>query len=326
MSNRQIIYYGVCLAVSIGGGGILLYAILPSGTAEYSRDAVHWTPPEIRLLPPGEEADQVKYGRELIVNTSAYFGPKGIISRGANGMNCGNCHLDGGTRMNANNFSAVASTYPKFRKRSGIVETIEFRINDCFLRSMNGSQINPSGREMKAIVAYIKWLGKDVTKDITPIGAGIPEVPFLDRTADPNRGRLIFRTYCMRCHQENGQGLLNADSSGFLYPPLWGNKSFNVSAGMYRISRIAAFAKHNMPFRAIPSLPQLSDEDAWDVAAYIVAQERPVKFFEGDWPEIGSKPVDYPFGPFSDTFPSWRHKFGPFKDLKKTGTVRKSHS
>jgi len=38
-----------------------------------------------------------KYGRELIENTSYYLGPKGIVTQITNGMNCQNCHLNGGT-------------------------------------------------------------------------------------------------------------------------------------------------------------------------------------------------------------------------------------
>jgi thiosulfate dehydrogenase len=65
------------------------------------------------------EDTMVVYGRELIENTAYYFGPKGTIAAITNGMNCQNCHLDGGTLPWANNYSAVVSTYPKFRDRSG---------------------------------------------------------------------------------------------------------------------------------------------------------------------------------------------------------------
>ncbi|SEN97882.1 thiosulfate dehydrogenase, partial [Flavobacterium sinopsychrotolerans] len=32
---------------------------------------------------------------------------------------------------------------------------------------------------------------------------------------------------------------------------------------------------------------------------------------------ISKKPVDHPFGPFSDRFTEIQHKFGPFKPIKE---------
>ena len=78
-----------------------------------------WIAPPLWELPGGEEGNQIKYGRALIANTSNYFGPKGIISSAGNGMNCQNCHLEAGTKPWGNNYSAVYSTYPRFRERSG---------------------------------------------------------------------------------------------------------------------------------------------------------------------------------------------------------------
>ena len=107
------------------------------------------------------------------------------------------------------------------------------------------------------------------------------------------------------------------DSTGYIYPPLWGPHSFNVSAGLYRISRLAAFIKYNMPFGPAQMPPQLSDEDAWDVAAFIISQPRDEKRFPYDWPKIETKPVDYSFGPYADDFSEQQHKYGPFIPIKE---------
>ncbi|MCB0768664.1 MAG: cytochrome C, partial [Flavobacteriales bacterium] len=56
----------------------------------------------------------------------------------------------------------------------------------------------------------------------------------------------------------------------------------------------------------------LTDEEAWDVAAFVNSQPRPVKDLTGDWPDISKKPIDHPFGPYSDTFTETQHKYGPF--------------
>ena len=59
--------------------------------------------------------------------------------------------------------------------------------------------------------------------------------------------------------------------------------------------------------------PQLSNEEAWDVAAYVNSQQRPSKDLAKDWPNIKKKPFDHPFGPYSDGLSETHHKYGPWK-------------
>jgi thiosulfate dehydrogenase len=276
-----------------------------------------WHAPDINLVPHTSEGDMIRYGRELIVNTSKYFGPKGIVAPITNGMNCQNCHIEAGTRAFGNSFSAVASTYPKYRPRSGRIESIEFRIKECMERSLDGQSTDSLSREMKAMIAFFKWIGKDVKSGVKPAGSGIVVIPFINRAADPQKGKIIFENSCQRCHGSNGEGVMFPDSTGYMYPPLWGPHSFNVSAGLYRISSLASFIKYNMPFGPTQLPPQLTDDDAWDVAAFIISQPRPSKIFKEDWPDISKKPVDHPFGPFADGFSEEQHKYGPFKPINE---------
>src|SRR5215203_2560770 len=53
-----------------------------------------WSPPDFNEVSPGQSGDLVRYGRELITNTSFYLGPRGIVSQITNGMNCQNCHME----------------------------------------------------------------------------------------------------------------------------------------------------------------------------------------------------------------------------------------
>jgi len=283
-----------------------------------------WQAPDINLLPHDKEGELIRYGRELIVNTSTYLGPKGTIAALTNGMNCQNCHIEAGAKSFGNSFAAVASTYPKYRDRSGKIESIEFRIKECLERSLNGNTIDSNSKEMKAMVAYFKWIGKDVKHGEKPVGSGIVEIPFINRVADPQKGKNVFINNCQRCHGANGEGILFPDSTGYIYPPLWGEHSFNVSAGLYRISRLASFIKYNMPFDLTQSQPTLSDEDAWDVAAYIVSQPRTEKRFMYDWPKIETKPVDYPFAPYADAFSEQQHKYGPFLPIQQAKEKQKT--
>ena len=71
-----------------------------------------------------ENGNIIRYGYELIAHTSKYLGPKGTVLQTTNGMNCQNCHLEAGTKPWGLNYGSVYSTYPKFRERSGGLETI----------------------------------------------------------------------------------------------------------------------------------------------------------------------------------------------------------
>ena len=71
-----------------------------------------------------------------------------------------------------------------------------------------------------------------------------------------------------------------------------------------------------MPFGTSYKKPYLSNEQAWDVAAYINSRPRPAfKELQKDWPDISGKSVDYPFGPYIDSFSESQHKYGPFNPI-----------
>jgi thiosulfate dehydrogenase len=276
-----------------------------------------WQAPDWAGVDTEPNADEIKYGKELIANTAEYLGPKGKVRKMSNGMNCQNCHLQAGAAPLGNNYSAVAATYPKVRARSGQSEDIQKRINDCFERSLNGKALENNSKEMVAMVAYIQWLGKDVPKGESPKGSGLYEVPLLDRAADPIKGKTVYDNLCQSCHMAEGQGMPKPDGTGHIYPPLWGENSYNDGAGLYRISRFAGYVKANMPLGATYENPILTDAESWDLAAYVNSMARPKKDITKDWPDIAKKPMDHPFGPFSDEFSEEQHKFGPFKPIKE---------
>jgi thiosulfate dehydrogenase len=278
--------------------------------------AMFWQSPDASEIENETNKIQILYGKDLIVNTAVYFGEKGRVNAGAtNGMNCQNCHLEAGTKTFGNNYGSVASTYPKYRARSGAIENLYKRVNDCFERSLNGQSLDSNSKEMQAIVAYIQWLGKDVEKGKKAVGSGFKDMALLDRAANSDKGLLVYSEKCQSCHQKNGLGLMNGDKTAFTYPPLWGPKSYNNGAGLYRLSNFAKYVKYNMPLGASHVSPQLSDEEAWDVAAFVNSQARPKKDISKDWPKIEEKPFDHPFGPFSDGFNENQHKYGPFKAI-----------
>ena len=298
---------------------VILNGISPDGDKRplYIPDKQVSIVPSIYELSNSAADDLIRYGKQLIDSTSRYFGPHGIVASITNGLNCQNCHRQSGTKLYTNNFLAVASTYPKFRERSGRLESIEWRINECMQRSLNGEAIDSLSKEMRAMVAYINWTGKNVKKNVKAEGAGTQELTFLNRAADPSAGSVIFASKCSSCHGKNGEGIKSFDSVGYIYPPLWGQNSYAVSAGMFRLSKLASFVKHNMPLGATYTDPLLTNEEAWDVAAYINSQPHPMKMFASDWPVLKTKPVDYPYAPYTDGFSEKQHKYGPFEPIKK---------
>src|SRR5580704_12234939 len=226
-----------------------------------------WAAPDSNTIPANDSGQLIRYGKKLISATARYFGPGGSLGHNSNGMNCQNCHLDAGTKAWAGNFGAVAALYPRFSDRRGSHETINQRITDCFERSMNGEAPDSNSREMKAMNAYISWLGKDVMKGKKPAGAGLEILSFIERPADPQRGKILYQQKCQSCHGLNGEGQPDSIAE-YRYPPLWGDHSYNTAGGLYRLSKFAGFVKDNMPFGSNYSNEQLTDDEAWDLAAF----------------------------------------------------------
>lgn len=285
-----------------------------------------WEAPNPDAIADTTSKSSILYGKELIAHTSKYLGPKGSVLQISNGLNCQNCHLDAGTRPYGNNYGSVASTYPKFRARSGSSENIYKRVNDCFERSLNGSSLDTLGKEMQAIKSYIVYLGSNVEKGKKAEGSGFKDLAFLDRAANPENGKIVYTQKCQSCHQANGEGTLLADGNEYAFPPLWGKSSYNDAAGLYRITNFAKYVKYNMPLGATHDNVLLSDDESWDVAAYVNSQPRPHKNVPKDWPDISKKPIDHPFGPYADKFSQDQHKYGPWSPIAEERKTKESQN
>jgi thiosulfate dehydrogenase len=197
-----------------------------------------------------------------------------------NSLRCASCHLNEGLQANAMPWVGAYARFPQYRARSGKVDLIEDRINDCFLRSMNGRALNPVGRDMRDIVSYFAFLSNGLPVGADMEGQGLPRLQAMP--GDPARGAVVFSSTCVRCHGANGQGTA-------LAPPLWGPKSYNVGAGMARIITAASFIHALMP---IDRAQRLTPQQAFDVASYINTRPRPnFPPKAHDWPH-GGKPPD----------------------------------
>ena len=278
--------------------------------------------PDPSTLPKGQWKDAVLYGRKLIVETYSVVGPavtnKAMRFAGVN-LSCQNCHLDAGTQQFGLPLIGVFGLYPAYMGREDQVRTLEERINGCFERSMNGRALPVGGKEMKALLAYMQFLSSGVPVGIPLKGRGTPTLSLMARAADPKRGAEVYQRNCSACHQADGQGQRNGvagDAKGYQYPPLWGPDSFNDGAGMHRLMASASFIHANMPFGTVFNAPVISNEDAWDVSAYINSRPRPHRAnLDLDYPNRARKPVDAPFPPFADKFPLVQHRLGPFQPI-----------
>jgi thiosulfate dehydrogenase len=283
-------------------------------------DLTQRNPPDIAAVGDDPFGKLVKYGHALFTNTPNEIGP-GVADPAkhfaGNNLACQSCHLQGGTQSYAMPMLGIWGQFPQYRGREGDVDSIEDRINGCMERSMNGRALPLESREMKAFSSYMRWLSTGVPAGAKLVGAGTMRINEPDRAADPARGAQIYAQSCSACHGENGAGVRAQQGLGYQFPPLWGSDSFNNGAGMSRLLTAAAYAKHNMPLGTRFDAPLLTDEEAYDVAGYIVSQKRPQKpGLDKDYPVRLQKPVDTPYGPYADGFPAEQHKLGPFGPIR----------
>jgi thiosulfate dehydrogenase len=283
-------------------------------------DLTRWTPPDISTVGDDPFGELIKYGHRLFTNAANEIGPvvSDVSKRLAgNNLACGNCHLQAGTQPFAMPMIGVWGQFPQYRAREGAVVTLEERINGCMQRSLHGRALPLDSREMKAFSAYMRWLSEGVPDGAKLLGAGTLQIKEPTRASDPGRGAEIYAQVCAACHGANGLGRRAQNGLGYQFPPLWGPDSYNNGAGMSRLLTLAAYARHNMPLGTAYDAPVLTDEQAYDVAGYIVSRERPKKSnLEEDFPIRLQKPIDTPYGPYADSFPAEQHVLGPFGPIR----------
>ena len=328
----------VVFALAIGGAavvaGLRYSAVAPGGSSDAASPTAPANSGEERPRPPRAVTDVPEqatedYGRRLVSQTVELLGPDhpDPARRYSGGrLNCASCHLATGTDPGTLALLQTAEHYPRFSGRAGTMTDVEDRINECMQRSMNGTPLPLDSPEMIAIAAYLRSLGSRYAA----MGASLkkatepPAFKTPARAASVAAGRTVYDARCSVCHGGDGLGLLATGdrAKGYLFPPLWGADSFNNGAGMHRVLTAARFIKARMPLGEAT----LTDDEAFDVAAFINAQPRPeMPNLEADYPDKAAKPVDNPYGPFADEFPLEQHRLGPFqpidahyKALKKT--------
>lgn len=239
----------------------------PAPTGEY------FQPPSRDEWPDGAFGDAVRRGAAIFRDTPTHAG-KYV----GNGLACANCHINNGRQPNSAPLWAAWVRYPAYRRKNDHVNSMEERIRGCFTYSMNaqaseaGHPPEPGSPLLTDLQAYMFWLATGAPTGKNMAGRGYPKLDKPAKGYDASRGQAIYEQQCALCHGEAGQGTKLADGR-YAFPPLWGKDAYNWGAGMHRVNTAAGFIKANMPLGKPNSL---SDQQAWDVAAYINSHERPV--------------------------------------------------
>lgn len=234
--------------------------------------AASFAPPPATSIPAGPDGDAIRRGQQIFAATAAHARP--FVG---NGLTCSNCHLDDGRKADAAPMWAAWVSYPAYRAKNGRVNTMEDRIRDCFTYSMNapGSPSGgppPLGSDIyRDLESYFAWLATGLPTGKAPSGRGYVKLAATPLGHDPVRGEQVFAGQCASCHGADGQGQASAGGT-YAIPPLSGPHSYNWGAGMAGVASAAGFIKVNMPYGQGNTL---SDQQAWDVAAFLDSRERP---------------------------------------------------
>lgn len=283
----------IAMTIVLGFSVFFLYVLNPndppavsllteSTAAQVEKSDHPYLPPSTDEVPAGDAGELIKLGEKLHNQTSTVL--DGYVG---NTLSCASCHADGGVDSSLD-LVGISKTYPQYNPRAGREVTLQERINGCFKRSMNGKPLPPDSKEMAAMVAYYTYISMNVPD-------GTRERPWakLSRsegdlaTVNIDEGRELYNKACITCHGEDGSG-------GATGLALWGDKSYNIGAGMARIRTAGGFIKEYMPKVSTGGYEpgSFTDPEAMNIAAYINSMARP-DFPDKihDWPK-GDAPDD----------------------------------
>jgi thiosulfate dehydrogenase len=193
---------------------------------------------------------------------------------GGNDLACQSCHLNAGLQPFAAPFVSTFASFPMMV--SDRVLTLKERINGCMTRSMNGKPLPDNGREMQALIAYVKFVGTGSPEGVRVPGMGLKPLPEPAEQPDTARGEAVYAEFCANCHKADGQGEKRLKPAiGYTSPPLWGRRQLQCRRrnGQARLRCRLYPRQHALRHR----LPGSGSERAaaWDVAAYVRSMPRP---------------------------------------------------
>ena len=222
-------------------------------------------PPGEDKIPDDDYGKMIRLGEQVFTDTGRYAA-KWV----GNDLTCANCHLDAGRKPHSAPLWGAFIHYPAFRSKTGQVDTLASRLQGCFMYSMNGKAPPADDKVLTALQTYAFFLAKGAPVGMPVDGTGYPKLKKPAQAPDYARGEKVFAQNCALCHGADGQGQRVGDRQ--VFPPLWGARSFNWGAGMHQVNNAAGFIHANMPLGKGGSL---TEQQAWDVAYFMDAHERP---------------------------------------------------
>jgi len=307
MKNLRLYLFPAVLLAGISG---LAHA---SDSATNPSEFNTFYAPAYRLPDAATMSTSAASGKNLVHSTYKYLGAESgnLAANGrpyvGNKIACTNCHLADGTQPNASPFIVVAQKYAPpgiFNSRSNTMLDVPNRINSCMERSLAGEALPRDSQWMKDIVAYMEFLASGIQPGYTfkqVRGQEYPKMALLARAADPVHGKSIYNERCEGCHRGDGQGEWNDDQKRYDIPAVWGNNSFGLMSGMGRLATAATMVWGTMPRDKVNALnvtTRMSQDDAWDVAAYVLSNSHPFdQRYVADWNGVGP-----------DGMPNWLRK------------------
>jgi len=236
--------------------------------------------------PVGEVGKMVKLGEEIVTHTNTHPMTKDVI---VTTLTCKNCHLAGedsraGTTKNIGTFIGTAAAFPAYSSRHKRIQTLQERIDGCFLRCMSSKKSFMGTKTMRAVEAYIASLSDGEPMHMNTKGPRSHKITKLwekntkkfaniyRKATHQNylKGKELYQKKCAVCHGQSGEGTDN-------FPALWGKDkngkwlSYGADGSMAKLKNSATWIQDNMPFKQERTL---NDQDAADVALFINAQER----------------------------------------------------
>ncbi|KAA0087937.1 cytochrome C [Paraburkholderia sp. T12-10] len=272
MNVRGLIYGSACLLIlsatsssSFAADAGSSASTMPPAKSTTGTAGKVFVPPAEETMPTDDFGKSVKMGEQIFTHTQEFAG-KYV----GNSLNCASCHLDAGRKANSSPLWAAYISYPAYRSKNRHVNTFAERMQGCFRYSMNGKAPPLGDPTLVALETYAYWLAKGAPLGEKVAGRGYPKLAAPAQKPDFTRGSQVYAQHCALCHGADGQG--QSTNGKTVFPPLWGEHSFNWGAGMHEIQNAAGFIKANMPLALGGTL---TDQQAWDVATFMDSHERP---------------------------------------------------
>jgi len=230
--------------------------------------------PDIATLKSRSELDDyysnVVLGYNIINDTQTYA--RRFVG---NKLNCTDCHREAGTVQGQLPLN-VAGIYPLWRSKNAQITDLTLVIRECFVYSLNGVMPPANAPEVTAIKTYISYLSINQIIGESPGGRGVSILSETNYEPNSLNGQIIYKQHCAGCHGDIGNGLAKN-------PPVWGMDSYTKGSGMNDIQVAAGFINTKM---SEMSKFSLSTQQAFDVAAYLNKQMRPVNPGESKLPKL----------------------------------------